>query len=217
MLIGANKSDESPQIYCGNEIIKFISEIKLLGIIIDNKLSFSSQVSNLCNKVNKKTYILNKNIKIFSINFRPILYKLFIQSLFDYCSTVFLHLSKTDNKRIQNCFFRSIRRIMKIKISHLENNLQLQYKELKNKFLKSDDNHNCCTRNTYTRPVFNKTKNIYKFAFSTISIQTLNFLDNKFSEHNSSLIKRIKKQIDIKTYLLENIETFYDKFSSFIT
>ena len=53
MLIGANKSDESPQIYFGNEIIKFISEI------IYNKLSFSSQVSNLCNKVNKKTYILN--------------------------------------------------------------------------------------------------------------------------------------------------------------
>ena len=51
---------------------------------------------------------------------------------------------------------------MKIKISHLENNLQLQYKELKNKFLKSDDNHNCCTRNANTRPVFNKTKNIYK-------------------------------------------------------
>ena len=86
-----------------------------------------------------------------------------------------------------------------------------------NNFLKSDDNHNCCTRNTYTRPVFNKTKKIYKFAFSTISIQNLNFLDNKFSEHNSSLVKRKKKQIDIKTYLLENIETFYDRFSSFIT
>ena len=64
-----------------------------------------------------------------------------------------------------------------------------------NNFLKSDDNHNFCTRNAYTRPVFNKTKNIYKFAFSTISIQTLNFLDNKFSEHNSSLVKRKKKQI----------------------
>ncbi len=132
MLLGTNNTTESLYIYCGNEIIKFISEIKLLGIVIDNKLKFSSQISHLCNKVNKKTYLLNKNIRIFSINFRPILYKLFIQSLFDYCSTILLHLGKTDKKRVEKCFFKSIHRILKVKISHLENKLKEQLKELKN-------------------------------------------------------------------------------------
>ena len=248
MLLGKKNTDGSLYISCGNEKIKFISEIKLLGIIIDNKLNFSSQISNLCNRVNKKTYILNKNIRIFSINFRPILFKLFIQSLFDYCSTIFLHLNKKgDINKLEKCFNKSIYRILKIKISNLD--IQTQYKELSkyrilplfyrkfsyyicflyrimsrrntilfnriNNFLKPEEVDHSRTRNAYIRPTF-KT-NLYKYSFSSISIQTLNITQNKFLEHNELRLKKNKKQIDIKTYVLDNIEFLYDKFKSFIT
>jgi hypothetical protein len=145
-------------------------------------------------------------------------------------------------KKLEKCFYKSIYRILKIKISHLD--IKSQFKELKkykillifyrqfsynvcflyrimsrkntllfqriNKFLKSDQNYRSCTRNTYIRPTFQD--KIFKFSFSTISTQTLNFIQNKFSEHNSLRLKKNKKQINIKTYLLENIEFFMINF-----
>lgn len=105
-------------IKCNNNIILFSSNVKLLGIEIDNKLTFEAQTKALCKKVNIKSYLLNKTLFLFTNNFRPILFKLFIQSHFDYCSTLTTHFTnKIHPTSLNLCFERSIFRILKIKIS----------------------------------------------------------------------------------------------------
>ena len=105
---------------CNHDKISFSSEVKLLGVIIDNKLTFASQTSHMCKKVNSKTHLLNKSLYIFTYTFKPILFKLFIQSQFDYCSTLIIHQTNKNNKdRLITCFNKSIKRILNINLSHL--------------------------------------------------------------------------------------------------
>ena len=44
--------------------IKSSKEDKLLGITIDNKLSFDAHVNNICNKVSQKNKCVNQNCEL---------------------------------------------------------------------------------------------------------------------------------------------------------
>ena len=83
--------------------IEFVVNAKLLGVTIDHMLKFDIHTSNLCKRINAKTFILAKSIFLFTEKFRSILFKLFIQSHFDYCSSLFLHLSNSDSNKLERC------------------------------------------------------------------------------------------------------------------
>ena len=46
----------SLKINCNNVNIEFITETKVLGVIIDNELKYEAQIKNICKKVNSKTF-----------------------------------------------------------------------------------------------------------------------------------------------------------------
>ena len=48
-----------------NKHIKSTNEVKLLGIIIDHKLTFTKHIKNLCNTASKTFESFDKNKKIF--------------------------------------------------------------------------------------------------------------------------------------------------------
>ena len=48
-----------------NKHIKSTNEIKLVGIIIDHKLTFTKHINNLCNTASKTFESFDKNKKIF--------------------------------------------------------------------------------------------------------------------------------------------------------
>ena len=49
-----------------NKYIKSNNVVKLLGIIIDHKLTFTKRINNLCNTASKKFESFDKNKKIFT-------------------------------------------------------------------------------------------------------------------------------------------------------
>ena len=49
-----------PNIIIRNSTVSFTNEIKFLGVTIDNKLSFNSHISSVCNKITKSIGILRK-------------------------------------------------------------------------------------------------------------------------------------------------------------
>ena len=104
-------------INCNDKQKKLVNTVKILGVLVDNKLSFSEQCSNICSKVNSKTFLLNKSLYLFTKSFVPILFKIFIQSQFDYCSTLIIHFSdKSNHSRLNTCFAKSIHRLLKLKL-----------------------------------------------------------------------------------------------------
>lgn len=103
-------------IIINNSIIKRETEMKYLGIIIDDRLDFKANVNYVCKKMGTKINLicrlknkLNKEQKIY-------LYKILIEPYINYCSTV-LFLSSNDDiermQKLQNKFMRNVLKMNK--------------------------------------------------------------------------------------------------------
>ena len=70
------------------------SRIKLLGIHMDNRLSFDYHVKQLCKKTSKKLYALHIIFKDVETSKRRVLVNVFITSQFSYCSLIWMFRSR---------------------------------------------------------------------------------------------------------------------------
>jgi len=75
----------------GDQLDSF-SQIKLLGVIIDNSLSFKAYIKEICRKVNIKVSILLRIRKFIPLDIMVKLYKAFILPHFEYASLLFIGL-----------------------------------------------------------------------------------------------------------------------------
>ena len=82
---------------------------KLLGILIDNKLTFDQHVSNLCVKANQKLHALSRISSYMSTKKRKLIMNSFITSQFGYCPLVWMFHSRELNNRINRIHERSLR------------------------------------------------------------------------------------------------------------
>ena len=97
--------------------IKFVKTFKLLGFIIDNKLSFENQIVSICKKVNSITGLLAKSSYLFTDKIKPTLFKLFVMNRFEYCGVALIHLTnRSIFSRLEKCFAKSILRLIKVNI-----------------------------------------------------------------------------------------------------
>ena len=90
---------------------------KLLGINIDNKLTFDKHVSNLCFKASQKLHALARIRNFMSIKQSKILMKTFILSHFGYCPLIWMMHSRTLNNRINKIHERALRLVYKDDVS----------------------------------------------------------------------------------------------------
>ena len=89
--------------------IKSSKEEKLLGITIDNKLSFDAHVNNICNKVSQKINALTRIANYINPAQRRLVMKAFIISQFGYCPLVWMFHSRRINNRINRLHERALR------------------------------------------------------------------------------------------------------------
>jgi hypothetical protein len=212
-----------------NHEIEFVDEFKLLGVTIDNKLTFESHIDNIISKVNSKSFTLLSNLKYFPFKFRSSLFKLFIVPNFDYCSSAFIHLgNKTRRNRVQNCFNKAIKRLLNIRLENLNEKEQLAklmahnilppfYRQfyrfccfilivLRNIKLDLNSELVKCKniRNNYIQP---KELTFMENSFLNLSIKTLNlFLDKIYLKLNDLRTESEKK------FVKEETIRMYDRF-----
>ena len=96
-----------------NITIKNVSEEKILGITIDNKLTFKSHLKIICKKANQKLNALARTTKFASPIQRQTLLNSFIKSQFSYCPLIWMFKSKGLNKKINRIHKKSLRLILK--------------------------------------------------------------------------------------------------------
>jgi hypothetical protein len=90
-------------VFEGTEI-EIVSEFKLLGITLDNKLNFSYHVRNLRYSINKKLYSIQKLFhlpKSVKLQF----FKNFVLPHFDYCLSLLIYFPKKTIQSLSNCFY----------------------------------------------------------------------------------------------------------------
>ena len=92
--------------------IDVVTNFKLLGVTIDNKLSFSSYVSSICRIVNTKLFSI-KRLFYLSTSVKLQFFKSFIMPYFDYCSTLFVYFPKAEIQRLSNLYYMCLFKLFK--------------------------------------------------------------------------------------------------------
>ena len=211
----------------GNFSIPFVRTVKVLGVLLDDRLRFTNHITSVCNQVNSKTHLLRRNSYLFPITFRINLIKLFILSRFNYCSTLFFSEANTVEKaRLSRCYQRSITKLIGIKTANLNLDQQtsilneysllplhinyfkcyvmfihsiFRYK-IKSELLNFFKRSQTRTRSSFIIPNFST--NHGKRSFVTISSKLLNLFLNNFLK----LSKR-----EFSTELSKNAHELYSK------
>ena len=88
ILFKCRKDGELFDLNIGDELIKPVYLVKLLGVLIDDNPSFNEHVSKLCVKDARQTNALSRIVKYIPNECRVNIYQAFISSNFNYCDIV---------------------------------------------------------------------------------------------------------------------------------
>ena len=108
MLFGVIKENEQFDLMCNSITLKHLSHEKLLGVIIDNKLSFDEHIVNICKTANKKLNALSRINHYVKRNQKEFLLLSLIISNFTYCPLIWIFCSKKATKKINAVHERSL-------------------------------------------------------------------------------------------------------------
>ena len=103
-------------------MIKSVKSVKLLGVIIDDILSFKGHVSKMCSKA-KNSYSALRRIKYFTFNENmSLLINSSFTSNFNYCPLIWMFCGKLPNQEIENIHRKALKLV--------SNNTNATYEEL---------------------------------------------------------------------------------------
>ena len=91
-----------------NALVIETQKVRLLGIDIDTKLSFSGHIESICKKAGKTLNALSRQCTILPLNNRKILMSAFFISQFSYCPLVWMFCSRGLNNKINSLHYRSL-------------------------------------------------------------------------------------------------------------
>ena len=93
----------------GNEVIESVDSVELLGIQIDNCLTFNNHILMLCKKGNQKLHALARVSKYLKPDKLRIIMKTFIESQFNYCPLIWMFHNRTLHNKINRLHERALR------------------------------------------------------------------------------------------------------------
>ena len=108
-LLRQNKKDYFETLDMKSVTIKSSSSKKLLGVIIDNKLTFNEHVSKLCKKASNKLHALAQISKYMTKDKLRTVMNAFFTSQFAYCPLIWIFHNRTLNNRINKLQERALR------------------------------------------------------------------------------------------------------------
>ena len=97
---------------------------KLLGVTIDNRLTFDDHVTSICTKASQKLHALSRVSSFMTLGQRKIIMKSFILSQFGYCPLVWMFHSRKLNNRINRIQERALRIVYRDDVSSFKELLE---------------------------------------------------------------------------------------------
>jgi hypothetical protein len=111
------RKNELPPLSINGNQIPFCETVKNLGILIDENLSWSSQVNKICKSVRKSLFPLLKLKYVIPASLKKQLISTLIIPLIDYADVVYQDLSEELSLKLQRLFNACIRFIFNLQIS----------------------------------------------------------------------------------------------------
>ena len=103
-----------------NKQIKCKTEVKLLGITIDEKLTFTKHIANICSLANNRLRALTRIRRYLSKEQTKYLSEAYIISAFKYCPLIWMFCNKTSNNQINKIHKRSLRLVYEMQDANFE-------------------------------------------------------------------------------------------------
>ena len=125
MVLSPNPTDDIEFELDENTILRPQKSVKALGVIINNRLTFSDQISACCLKAARQLNALVRISKYLDPKDKNVIFNSFIRSNFEYCPLVWHFCGKTNNNKLEKIQERSLR--------ILHDTYELSYEELSNK------------------------------------------------------------------------------------
>ena len=104
-----------------DEEIESINSLKLLGVVLDNKLNFSEHVKLMCSKPNSKIGVLTKMRKLVPEKTKQRLFKSVILPGLKYCLIVWLFIRASDKRKLERMQEKGLRVVFNDNTSSYEN------------------------------------------------------------------------------------------------
>ena len=116
--------DDSKDLFINIHNSKIIAteKVELLGVSIDNKLSFSNHINNLCKTANNKLCAIIRLRKYLSTSQTKLLINSYVLSYFSYCPLIWMFCHKKDMALINKLHKRALKTV--------HNNFTLDFDEL---------------------------------------------------------------------------------------
>ena len=113
MLVKSNNiKDAELNVTVDNVSLPSSDAMKVLGIDIDDRLTFDGHVSNMCIKAGRQLNALQRLKGSLDKNSRMAIYTSFIMSDFNYCPLVWMFTSKTSLSKLENIQKRALRFVL---------------------------------------------------------------------------------------------------------
>ena len=108
MILG--KTPRQPIILNINQIkVDKSQKVVLLGLTIDNRLTFKDHVDMLCSTANYKLHALRRIRKYLTVEKTKLLYNAFINSQFNYASVIWMFCRKKDYLKIEKIQYKALK------------------------------------------------------------------------------------------------------------
>ena len=118
------KDTENETFIFNNFIFNNSNEEKILGITIDNKLTFKGHIKILCRKAAQKMGALSRLLNHLSDSQKRSIFNSLIKSQFNYCPLIWMFCSRTSNNMINKIHERALRLILNDHTSDFDTLLQ---------------------------------------------------------------------------------------------
>ena len=125
MMISRDENCSRSLILNDSTVIVSDDHVKVLGVVIDNKLNFSLHVSSICKKASRQLNALARISNYLDVSARRTIYDSFVASNFNYCPLLWHFCGATNNNKIEKIQERCLRIIYKDYESPIERLLEM--------------------------------------------------------------------------------------------
>ena len=99
------KHSHEPALHIGDSVIEISGFLNILGVRIDDKLSFKDHLLTVLKKVYAKVGALRRLGKLVPADMSLMLYKAYVLPHLEYCSPLLLRINKTVNEKLESANF----------------------------------------------------------------------------------------------------------------
>ena len=114
------KTSRDPVFKCEGTSIPLVEDVELLGVRVDNKLKFESQIREICHKACQQIAVLKRRKKLLPLKLREKLYRAFIAPHFNYWAESWHFRSNRLTEKLEKLNKRALHFVYQDKISIYE-------------------------------------------------------------------------------------------------